>query len=85
MKDILELYARPFDPRRPTICFDEQTVQLLADRRVGRPLAPGRLARQDYAYKRCGTRNVFMLAEPKAGQRHLLITRRRTKEDWAKA
>jgi hypothetical protein len=85
LKDILDLYARPFDPTRPTVCFDEQLVQLLADARPAHPVKPGRAARRDYEYVRQGTRNVFMLAEPKAGKRHVLLTRRRTKEDWAKA
>jgi hypothetical protein len=60
-------------------------VQLLGDRRCGLPLRPGYAQRQDYEYIRRGTRNLFIFVEPKAGQRHLLITRRRTKEDWAKA
>ncbi len=85
LKDILELYAQPFDPTRPTVCFDEQLVQLLADARPSQPVKPGRAARQDYEYVRQGTRNVFMMAEPKAGKRHVWLTRRRTKEDWAKA
>ncbi len=85
LKDILELYAQPFDPARPTVCFDEQLVQLLTDARAPHPVKPGRAARQDYEYVRQGTRNIFMIAEPKAGKRHLLLTRRRTKEDWAKA
>jgi hypothetical protein len=79
------LYARPADPHRPTICFDEPSVQLLADRRAGLPLKPGYVQRQDYEYQRRGTRNVFMFAAPKVGQRHVWVTRRRTKEDWAKA
>lgn len=85
MKDILELYAQPYDPARPTVCFDEKSVQLLADRRPGLPLKPGYPRRQDYEYVRRGTRNVFIFVEPKAGQRHVLVTRRRTKEDLAKA
>ena len=70
---------------RPTVCFDEQLVQLLANARPSQPVKPGRAARQDYEYVRQGTRNVFMMAEPKTGQRHVLLTRRRTKDDWAKA
>lgn len=60
-------------------------MQLLGNRRCGLPLRPGYAQRQDYEYIRRGTRNLFIFVEPKAGQRHLLITRRRTKEDWAKA
>jgi len=85
MKDVLELYAQPYDPTRPTVCFDEKSVQLLADSRPGLPLKPGYARRQDYEYVRGGTRNVFIFVEPKAGRRHVLVTRRRTKEDVAKA
>lgn len=79
------MYAEPLNPLRPTVCVDEQTVQLLSDARGGLPLKPGHAARRDYEYKRHGTRNLFIFVEPQAGRRHLLITRRRTKEDWAKA
>lgn len=81
----MDLYEQPFDPTCPTICFDEQTVQLLADRYPELPLKPGYVRRHDYEYVRGGTRNVFIFLEPKAGRRHLLITRRRTKHEWAKA
>lgn len=67
------------------MCFDEKSVQLLADSRPGLPLKPGYPRRQDYEYVRRGTRNVFTFVEPKAGWRHVLVTRRRTKEDLAKA
>lgn len=85
MKDVLALYAQPYDPRRPTVCFDEQPVQLLTDARPTRPLKPGFPQRRDYEYVRGGTRNVFLFIEPKVGQRHILVTRHRTKEDFAKA
>ena len=85
LKVVLELYAQPYDPVRPTVCFDEKSVQLLADSRLGLPLKPGYPRRQDYEYVRRGTRNVFIFVEPKAGRRHVLVTRRRTKEDLAQA
>lgn len=85
LKDILDLYEQPYDPGRPTICFDELSVQLLADRYPELPLQPGRVKRRDYEYVRRGTRNVFAFLEPKAGRRHLLVTCRRTKPEWAKA
>lgn len=85
MKDILALYAQPYDPARPTVCFDEHPVQLLANARPTRPLTPGYPRRRDYEYVRCGTRNLFLFIEPQVGQRHVLVTRRRTKEDFAKA
>lgn len=85
MKDVLDLYAQPYDPQRPTVCFDEQPVQLLAEAHPPRPLRPGFPLRRDYEYVRGGMRNVLLFIEPKLGQRHLLVTHHRTKEDFAKA
>ena len=65
------------------ICFDESSTQLLADTREPVPVGPGRPKRQDYEYRREGTRNLFLACEPKAGWRHVAITERRTKEDFA--
>jgi hypothetical protein len=83
MEHILELYQKPYDSRRPLVCFDEKSMQLLAH--ITEPLALqlGQAARQDYEYKRNGTRNLFLFVEPKAGTRHVLVTHRRTKRDFA--
>lgn len=85
MEHILALYQRPYNPHRPLVCFDEKSVQLLAHIRACLALQPGQPRREDYEYKRQGTRNLFVFAEPKAGKRHLLITKRRTKRDFALA
>ena len=85
MEHILALYQRPYNPHRPLVCFDEKSVQLLAHIRACLALQPGQPRREDYEYKRQGTRNLFVFAEPKAGRRHVLITRRRTKRDFALA
>lgn len=85
MEYILTLYQQPFAPQRPMICFDEKSVQLLRDLREPIPVKPGHSYRQDYEYKRNGTRNLFMLVEPKAGRRHVLVTARRTKQHFAYA
>ena len=85
MEAILTLYALPYDNKRPMVCFDEKSYQLLAHTRPPQPLKVERLRREDYEYKREGTRNIFMFSEPKAGQRHILITQRRTKQDFAYA
>lgn len=84
MERVLEVYAQPYDPARPMVNFDEKSVELHADVRLPLPIEPGHPKRVDYEYERCGTRNVFLFLEPKAGKRHTLVTRRRTKEDWAK-
>ncbi len=83
MEHILELYQKPYDPRRPLVCFDEKSMQLLAHITDPLVLKSGQAARQDYEYKRNGTRNLFLLVEPKAGTRHVLVTNRRTKRDFA--
>lgn len=85
MEAILDLYERPYEKARPLVCFDEKSVELHADVRVPFPMRRAQPKRRDYEYKRGGTRNVFLFVEPKAGKRHTLVTRRRTKEDWAKA
>ena len=68
------------------VCFDESSTQLLADTREPVPAGPGRPKRQDYEYRtgEKGTRNLFLACEPKAGWRHVAITERRTKEDFAR-
>ena len=83
MEHILELYHKPYDPKRPLVCFDEKSIQLLAH--LTTPLArkPGHALRQDYEYKRNGTRNLFVFVEPKAGFRQAVVTHRRTKLDFA--
>jgi len=83
MEHILELYQKLYDSRRPLVCFDEKSMQLLAHITDPLVLKLGQAARQDYEYKRNGTRNLFLFVEPKAGTRHVLVTNRRTKRDFA--
>ena len=83
MEDVLDLYAEPCDPHRPVVCFDETSTQLLAEVREPLPAQPGRLRRQDYKYRRGGTRNLFLACETLAGWRHVAITERRTMQDFA--
>ncbi len=84
MEDVLDVYERPYDPRRPQVCMDELHVQLMGETRTPLPVAPGRPARVDYEYVRNGTANLFLWVEPLAGQRHVQVTAQRTKQDWAR-
>src|SRR6476469_10013917 len=68
MEDVLEIYERPYDPQQPVVCLDEKPITLHADVRAASPAAPGREARRDNEYERCGTANVFCAVEPKAGR-----------------
>jgi hypothetical protein len=83
MEAILELYQQPYDPRRPMVCFDEKSVQLPAHIAQMLLAKPEHAARQDYEYERKGTCNLFLFVEPKAGFRQVLVTNRRTKQDFA--
>jgi hypothetical protein len=85
MEDILEVDQRPYDAHRPLLCFDEGTKQLVQDVRAPMLAAPGRPERIDYEYERHGTGNLFMMFEPLAGQREVLVTARRTAVDDAEA
>ncbi len=85
MEDVLDVYARPYDPQRPQVCFDEKLVQLIAETRQPLPPQPGQPERFDYEYQRQGTRNLFVFFQPLAGRRHVLITDQRTKLDYAQA
>ena len=83
MEDVLDLYAEPYNPERPVVCFDETSTQLLADARATHPSGARTPRREDYEYRREGTRNLFLACEPKAGWRHVEVTELRTKEDFA--
>jgi hypothetical protein len=84
MEDILDLYAEPYDPQRPVVCFDEKPLQLLEEVRVPRPPLPGQPALYDSEYRRRGTANIFMAVEPLTGRRHVTVTDQRTKLDYAR-
>jgi hypothetical protein len=84
MEDVLEVYHRPYDPQRPVICLDEASKQLIGETRTPLPPEPGQPERFDYEYVRNGTANLFLVAEPLAGWRHVAVTERRTAVDFAR-
>ena len=83
MEDVQEVYKRPYDPKRPLVCMDERSKQLLRDSRQGIPAKPGKVERVDYEYEREGVVNLFLFCEPLAGKRWVDVTDHRTKADWA--
>jgi len=83
MEDLLDLYAKPYDPNEPVICLDEKSKQLLANSRPSPPAAPGKITIRDYEYVRKGTRNIFVAVEPKNGKRMTEVTKQRKKVDYA--
>lgn len=83
MEDILSVYARAYDPKRPVVCMDELSKQMLKEVRVSLPMKPGQVERYDTEYERNGVANIFIAFEPLAGKRLTQVTKRRTKVDWA--
>jgi hypothetical protein len=83
MEDVLEVYTRPDDPRRPQVCLDETSQPWVADPRAPLPATPGQSARVDDEYERQGTANLCLVFEPLAGQRCVKVTERRTAVDFA--
>lgn len=83
MEDVLAVYERPYDPKRPLVCVDESNKELHKTPRGSLPAEAGQVARQDYEYERNNTANMFMTVEPLVGKRRVRVTDHRTKQDFA--
>ena len=83
MEGVLDLYARPYNPQEPVLCFDEKSKELHAETRAVQGTTEQKVRRRDYEYKRNGTTNIFMTVEPKGGYREARVTNRRTRVDFA--
>lgn len=83
MEDVLDVYKRPADPTHPIVCFDENPVQMVSETRQPLPMQPGQPECYDYEYRREGVANLFIFFAPLQNWRHVKVTDRRTKADWA--
>jgi hypothetical protein len=83
LEDVLEVYCRPFDPKRPVVCLDETFKQLVGETREPLPARPGAVERYDHVYVRNGVASLFLACEPLAGWRHVAVTEHRRRGDWA--
>jgi len=83
MEDVLEVYARPYNPEKPVVCMDEKPYQKLDHIRDPLPMRHGSVEIVDSEYKREGTCSIFIFTEPLGGWRHTEALPRRTKVDWA--
>jgi hypothetical protein len=83
MEEVLETYAKPYDPEHPVLCMDEQPVQLIKETREPIPATAKHPRRVDYEYERAGTANIFMFTEPLSGWREATARESKTKVDWA--
>jgi hypothetical protein len=84
MEDVLETYTLPYNPKRPVICLDETSRQLIGESRYPLPTKPGKTAVYDYEYIRNGVADLFMMLEPLKGYRAVTVTESRTKKDFAR-
>jgi len=83
MEDVLEVYHLPYDPEYPVVCMDESCKQMVGEVREPIPGKPGCVKKVDDEYVRHGVSEIFMEVEPLAGRRHVAVTERRTRKDWA--
>jgi hypothetical protein len=83
MEDVLEVYERPFDAKRPLVCLDEAAKQIIGEVREPLLMQLGQPQRYDNEYERRGTCALFMLFEPLAGRREVVVRERRTALDYA--
>ena len=83
MEDVLDVYARPYDPNKPLVCIDETNKQLIKETRI--PCEPGKPEKVDYEYERNGVADIFMISEPLQGKRETIVTETRTAIDFANA
>jgi len=83
MEDILAVYEKPLSEREPVVCMDEKPVVLHHEVRSPQAMRPGRVARRDGEYRRCGTANVFCGVQPKAGRYFPKVTADRSSPAFA--
>ena len=84
MEDVLQTYRLPYNPRYPVVCFDEACRQLFGEVRPPRRARRGHSARVDYEYERKGVCHQLLMCEPLRGWRHVEVTERRTRRDYAR-
>jgi len=84
MEDLLEVYKKPYDSKKPVVCMDESSQQQTKEVRKKIAAKPGVREKYDTEYERNGVSNLFMFFEPLTGQREVRVTERRTAIDWAK-
>ena len=84
MEDVLQVYARPYDPKRPVVCMDETNKQLIGEVREPLPTQAGQVHKIEHEYVRNGVAQIFLEVEPLNGRRHVEVDERRTRKDWAR-
>lgn len=84
MEDVLEVYSRPYDEKRPVVCMDEKPFQLLDEMFEPIPMSESNhIKKYDSEYVRKGSCSIFMFTETLGGWREAHALPHRTSEDWA--
>ena len=85
MEAVLDLYAEPYDPARPVVCFDERPCALVGEveGRPPLPMRPGVEARQDHEYVRGGLCCAMLAFEPLTAHRRVGVLPRRRRVEFA--
>ena len=84
MEDVLPVHARPYDVRRPAVCMDETSKQLIGEVREPLPARPGQARKSEHECVRNGVAQILLEVEPLSGRRHVEVSERRTRKDWAR-
>lgn len=82
MERLLWLYALPYDPYYPVVCFDERPCFLIGEEVDPLPLQSGQVRKEHYAYEKNGSCAVLAAIEPLTGQRLAQVHRQRTKKEY---
>ena len=84
MEDVLQVYARAYNPKRPVVCMDETNKQLIGEVCEALPPQAGHVRKIEHEYVRNGVAQIFLEVEPLKGRRHVEVGERRTRKDWAR-
>jgi len=82
LEQLLALYALPYDPAYPVVCFDERPCFLIGDTLLPRPMRKGEIAKQHYEYEKLGSASLLAAIEPLTGRRLAHVCHRRTKREF---
>lgn len=82
MEHLLTLYALPYNPDEPVVCFDERPCFLIGDRVDPIALQSGKVQKEHYAYEKLGSCTLLAAIEPLTGRRVAQVYERRTKKEF---
>ena len=83
MEQLLWLYALPYDPHYPVVCYDERPCFLIGDRVEPFAMQSGLLRKEHYAYEKHGSCALLAAIEPLTGFRLAQVHPQRTKKEYA--